>query len=361
MHKEKGEKRDFLPTFFDRLAPFDVDILLEKGYGQQLGFSESDYLQYHPGIRFGSNEECYRQALTVVVRSPDFDTIEAMVPGSGLMTMLHYDTRPKLLQALKRKGIHAFSLDAIVDDEGKRQVVTYEMTAYGGVREAFRALAESKAAIPADRTLKAAVLGMGNLGVQAARYAYQCYREFAMEQRGWQGISVEFLEREATPFANSVRRILQHTDLLIDASRRPDTTKAIIPNDWLASLPAHAVVLDLTADPYEMNETGLQLKAIEGLPHGNLDEFVFRPEQPAFFEPPHIPVGVSTRNRRVTISCNAWPGVVPEACMEEYGKKIWPYIRLILDKGFVLDGASADACERALYRSTIPHFEQMTR
>lgn len=361
MHKEKGEKRDFLPAFFARLSQFDAEIVLEKGYGAALGFSEADYLQHHPGIRFGTYEECYQQALVVVVRSPDFATIEAMRPGTGLMTMLHYDTRPKLLQLLKSKGIQAFSLDAIVDDEGKRQVVTYEMTAYGGVREAFRALAGSDADIPADRALKVAILGMGNLGFQAARYAYQCFREFEMDKRGWRGVSVEFLEREVTPHADSVRRILQDTDVLIDASRRPDATQVIIPNAWLGSLPAHAVVLDLTADPYEQNDNGLQGKAIEGLPHGHLDHFVFRPDEPEYYEPPHIPAGVDTRNRRVTISCNAWPGVVPDKCMEEYGKKIWPYLHVILSKGFEPDGASADPYERALYRSTIRHFEQQTR
>lgn len=143
MHKEDGEKRDFLPPFFADLAEVDVNVYLEEGYGEKLGYSKNDYLDCLPRIQFVSAEHIYKQQLVVVIRSPEIETIRTMSPGSGLMTMLHYDTRPVLLQALKDHGIHAFSLDAIVDDDFKRQVVTYEMTAYGGMREAFRALAES--------------------------------------------------------------------------------------------------------------------------------------------------------------------------------------------------------------------------
>lgn len=360
MHKEKGERRDFLPPFFAQFAAFDVDVVLERGYGEQLGLSESDYLTQLPRIRFADAAQCYAQDLVVVVRAPEIAAIATMRRGAGLMAMLHYDTRPKLLQALKENGIHAFSLDAIVDDEGSRQVVTYEMTAYGGMREAFRAL-QAASVHDDDRGLQVAILGMGRLGMQAARFAYECYREFGMEQRGWAGISVAFLEKEITAFEHSVRRILGGTDILVDATRRPDATRLIVPNAWLASLPEHAVILDLTADPYEMRETGLQVKAIEGIPHGNLDGFAFHPETPEPYGQPHIPAGVDTRNRRVTISCNAWPGVVPEACMREYGKKITPYMKLLLQKGFSPDGGSDDPCERALFRATIPNFEQSTR
>jgi hypothetical protein len=67
---------------------------------------------------------------------------------------------------------------------------------------------------------------------------------------------------------------------------------------------------------------------------------------------------VNTQNRRITISCNAWPGVVPKECMQEYGKKIKPFLQLLLHKGFELNPAADDSNERALYRSTIPYFQK---
>lgn len=204
--------------------------------------------------------------------------------------------------------------------------------------------------------MKIAILGMGQLGVQAARYAYHCYREFDMQQKGWQGISVEFLEKEITLFPDSVKHILEGTDVLADATRRPDPTQLIIPNEWLASLPEHAVILDLTADPYEVRNTGIQVKAIEGIPTGNLDKYKFNPQHSEASDYADIPTSVSTQNRRVTISCNAWPGVVPRECMQEYGKKIKPFLQLLLHKGFTLSPAADDISERALYRSTIPYF-----
>lgn len=120
---------------------------------------------------------------------------------------------------------------------------------------------------------------MGNLGFQAARYSFQEYTNQGFEAAGAKGVTIEFLEKEVTKFPDSIKEILGKTDLLIDATRRPDAKLVIIPNEWLEVLPESAVVLDLTADPYEIQKDGIQQKAIEGLPHGNIDKFIFQPDE----------------------------------------------------------------------------------
>jgi alanine dehydrogenase len=184
----------------------------------------------------------------------------------------------------------------------------------------------------------------------------QEFNKHAFQVHGVEGISIEFLEKEITQFPNSMKRILQGTDILIDATKRSQSTMIIIPNEWLAYLPEHAIILDLTADPYEVRGDDIQQKAIEGIPHGNIDKYIFRADDRDWAK--GIPTSVNTTNRRNTISCNAWPSVMANECMDVYGKKIWPFLQLILKKGFELKIESSDQYERAIGRATIDYFER---
>lgn len=361
MDKEKGEKRDFLPDFFRKLASFNVGLYLEKGYGQKLDIAPNDYLNANENIRFVDRNKVFKQDLVVVIRVPEFESLDLMKPGSGLLSMLHYDTRPLLLDKLKRNKINSFSLDSIVDDDNQRLMVSYEMTALGGVHIAFKEMKKKmeRQMLTKGKSLKVSILGMGNLGVQAARYSFQEYNKQHFADYGIQGISVEFLDKEITSHASSVKEILKGTDVFVDATRRPDATMMIIPNEWLGELPQHAVILDLTADPYEEREEGNQVKAIEGIPHGNIDQYVFSPaDEEAYAK---IPSFIKTSNKRTSISCNAWPSVMAEECMEVYGEKVWPFLQTLVDKGFNIDINSEEAYERALTRSTIKYYEDQNK
>lgn len=358
MDKEEGEKRDFLPEFFAALSAYPVNIYLEKGYGEKLGYDERDYLRANPAIAFVEREQVFKQQLVVVIRSPEFPYIGQMNPESGLLAMLHYETRPFLFDLLKKKKINAFSLDGIVNDQMQRMVVTYEMTALGGVHtsfEKFKQMFKDGLSL-AGQPLKVTVLGMGNLGIQAARYAIQQYNENRFEKYGIAGIRIEFMEKEVTSHHETVSGILKDTDLLIDATRRPDPTQIIINNDLIQYLPKHAIILDLTADPYEERESGMQVKAIEGIPHGNLDQYVFDADEEACYR--RIPAAINTTHRRTTVSCNAWPGVMARECMDIYGNKIMPFLEWIIHKGFHPDIHSDLLEERALARSTMTYFEK---
>lgn len=203
--------------------------------------------------------------------------------------------------------------------------------------------------------MKVTILGMGNLGVQAARYSFIEYNKQEIYENDVKGISVEFLDKEITSYPSSVKSILRESDIFIDATRRPDATLTIIPNDWLGELPEHAIILDLTADPYEERENGNQVKAIEGVPHGNIDKFVFSPHESEGYE--EIPAFIETMNKRTSVSCNAWPSVMAKECMEVYGEKIWPFVQILLENGFNVDITAEDENQRALARSTIENFE----
>ena len=127
-----------------------------------------------------------------------------------------------------------------------------------------------------------------------------------------------------------LRPLLRQTDLLIDATQRPDPSRPVIPNAWQADLPAHAVLLDLSVDPYACDAQPVSVKGLEGIPDGNLDQYVFAPDDPAY---DRLPDCVDRRNRRWAVSCYSWPGIQPRACMEVYGKQIRPIMRNLIEHG----------------------------
>jgi len=60
MNKELGEKGDFLPDFVEFLYQCGAHIVLEHGYGKEMGFTEQDYNHQAQGILFSSHQETYQ-------------------------------------------------------------------------------------------------------------------------------------------------------------------------------------------------------------------------------------------------------------------------------------------------------------
>jgi alanine dehydrogenase len=148
-----------------------------------------------------------------------------------------------------------------------------------------------------------------------------------------------------------MERLMRETDVLVDATQRRDTSQPVIPNPWIAWLPEHAVIADLAVDPYILSVNPPVVRGIEGIPQGDLDQYVFHPDDPRWDA--CIPESVDSTHRRTTVSCYSWPGIHPEACMRHYAQQMRPLMEILIEKGY--DGLSLDGSyfERALYRATL--------
>jgi alanine dehydrogenase len=177
------------------------------------------------------------------------------------------------------------------------------------------------------------LLGAGAVGsfvVQAAiRYGNDSVRQ-RLAEAGVPGVQVSVVDYDLTGHEPYMRRLLATTDVLVDATQRRDPTRPVIPNEWLAALPQHAVLLDLSVDPYDCSVDPPYVKGLEGIPQGNLDQYVFSPTDPAW---ERVPVCVDTRQRRWAVSCYSWPGVYPRRCMQLYGQQLQPVLRTLIEKG----------------------------
>jgi alanine dehydrogenase len=247
-------------------------------------------------------------------------------------------------------------MDAIVDDAGVRLVENVEGVAWNGTREAFRKIREGHPRFdhPTRRPLHVTCLGSGRVGgwaVHAAtRYGDPRLREeLAVKQVP--GVEVTVVDFDLTRHEDYLRERLSVTDLLIDATHRLDPTRPVVANRWLADLPEDGVVLDLAADPYQFDLEPPFVKGIEGVPHGDLDRYVFEPDDPAYAA---LEGRVETKNRRVALSCYSWPGLRPRRCMQRYGEQLEPVMELILSKpADVWDAADGSHIERAVARAEV--------
>lgn len=339
MHFEPGERRAFLPRFVAHLAKLGAHLTLEYGYGSGMGLIEEDYLKPAPAIQFASRAEVYQQDYVLILRCPADEDLRLMRPGSCLIAMLHYPTRPQRVDLLRSLGLEAISLDLVKDDSTRRLVENLRAVGWNGIEAAFKVLRStypppgfgSSEREPIHVTL----LGAGAVGshvVQAAiRYGDQSLRDH-MASNSIPGVQLTVLDYDATAHQRIMTRVLAQTDLLVDATQRLDPRKPVIPNEWISYLPEHAVLLDLSVDPYDCEKDPPYIKGIEGIPQGNLDKYIFTPYDPDY---DLLPACVKSEHRRHAASCYSWPGIYPRECMEVYGRQIQPLMRVLIEKGGV--------------------------
>ncbi|MEW5871347.1 MAG: alanine dehydrogenase [Chloroflexota bacterium] len=339
MRVEAGERRDFLPDAIALLDRHGAKVFLEYGYGRGMGFNEADYRILAPSAEFVSHQEAYQQDFVVVLRCPGEEELHLLPPKTCLISMLHYPTRPVRTGLVRALGIEAISLDSIKDDNGRRLVENLRAVAWNGIEVAFRTLRtlysppgfESPKRLPVRVTL----IGAGAVGMHVVQAAIRhgdpaLWKE--MYERRVPGVQVTTIDYDTTYREDIMRELLARTDILIDATQRPDPTRPVILNDWIGEMPRHAVLLDLSVDPYDLDCEGnaKSVKGIEGIPQGNLDQYVFAPDDPAYDS---IPACVSTRQRRYVVSCYSWPGIHPRQCMVVYGHQLSPIFRTLIERG----------------------------
>ncbi len=361
-HLERREVREFLPELFGFLAQFPLTrLVLEDGYGAGVGQAPADYVKANPLVTFASADECWAQELVVVLRCPPDAQLRTLKPGSVLLSMLHHPTRPGRVRLLEALGVVGVAMDQVVDDLGRRLVENLEAVARNGVRAGLEALAAQWPlfSAPSRGPLAVTVLGAGAVGAHAVRWAAR-YGDDELRSRlaatGVPGVEVTVLDVELAGDHVYLRDRLARTDLLVDATQRRDTSRPVVKNEWLALLPPHAVVVDLAVDPYDLDATPPSVKAIEGIPQGSLDQYVFTPGDPAWDA---VDARVPHAQRRTVASCYSWPGIRPAACMHVYGKQLEPVLRALVEKGpraLRLEGGpwAERATARALHTRWLP-------
>lgn len=359
MGKEKGERRVFLPEFVQWLTALGTAVFLEEGYGSSGGYAFADYRQGNESVHQCSRADAFQQDVVLVLRAPERPEFDLLRSGGILFTMLHFPTRPWRVQRLQELGIRAVSMDSIVDDNNIRLVENMKAVAWNGLEIAFDVL-ENRLPLMrrADgKPILVLILGTGMVGkhaVDAATKLGSVERNNAHMAAGGNGAMALTVGRSVTGRAALMRPLLEQADILVDATYRRDSSQPVIPNEWIDWLPSHAVIADLSVDPYLLNDTPPVVRGIEGIPQGNLDKYIFSPDDPGWTDT--IPDTIPTQHRRSVVSCYSWPGVHPDACMAHYARQLAPFIEILFEKGYNSLSMQGKYFERALCRATLHHW-----
>jgi alanine dehydrogenase len=356
MIQEAGEKRVFLPEFVEQLTGLGYEVCVEEGYGSRSGFSKDTYVQGNPRVHIGSHEECYGQEMVLVLRFPKQEEFELLRPGTCLISMLHYPTRPFRLKLLQERGIRAISLDGIVDDKNLRLVENMKAVAWNGLEAAFAMLEERFGSLrhPDDRLWQILVLGSGMVGKHAVDASIKLGNTARYQENlaaGTGQAMVRIVGRSVSGDARLMQGLLQETDVLVDATNRRDASKPVVPNEWIGWLPAHAVLVDLAVDPYTLGAKSPVVRGMEGIPMGNLDQYIFHPDDPHWTDT--VPDEIPSTQRRTAVTCYSWPGIHPEACMRHYGRQLLPMMEVLAETDYDDLSLAGNYFQRALYRATL--------
>jgi len=355
MYNEPGERRAFLPQLIGLMASLDVEVFVEAGSGAGMGIADDRYRAMSPKVHIVDEATAYRQDIVVVLRAPE-GRYQLLRPGAILLSMLHFTTRPERVELLRDLGIEAIALDMVTGDDGRRLVQNLRDVARNGLASAFDALERRwppllSAARPA---ISVTIMGAGGVGKHAIEWAAKCGDQARNERfmhDGLPGVEVVVVEQNLAGNEAYFRHRLALTDILVDATARRDTSRPLFPNAWLGFLPDHAIVCDLAVDPYLVDDDPPVVRGIEGIPQGNLDQWEFAPDDPAW---DRLPPGIPTAERRTVVSCYSWPGVQPEACMEAYGSQVTPLLKTLIWYGglpAISPGVSFHG--RALWRGSL--------
>lgn len=284
-----------------------------------------------------------------------------MKAGACLISMLHFPTRPQRIERLQRLGLRAISLDGIANDASLRLVENMQSVAWNGMEAAFDVLENRWPDLrpPHGGPLRVLVFGAGMVGkhaVEAATKLGNVERALACLERGGPAVVVSTVGRNASGDTALMQSLFSSTDVLVDATQRRDASRPVVPNAWLAWLPRDSVIADLSVDPYLPDADPPVVRGVEGIPMGDLDKYVFQPDDAEWDAT--VPREVPSANRRAAVTCYSWPGIHPEASMRHYAQQLEPLMEALRSKGY--EGLSLDGSyfERALYRGTLEYWRQ---
>ncbi len=350
-----GEVRAFLPDFIANMGGIpQVATVIPQNYGLRMN-PDLDYRRVNIEV-VTTNEEVYRASdLVISLKFPDFRQLSRMPVSSLLVSMIHFPTKPDRVDFLNQQQISGVSLDSVADANGKRVVQDMEGAAWNALNVAFGYLEQTGSPLLKKKSLNALILGHGQMGIPAQDATLhwggiKTETPLPPVEATWVGRAVT--EQRRTQFLD----LLENADILIDASARPGTNllTPVIYNEELSRFPEDGIIIDLSADPYSK----FMVKAVEGIPHGTLSRYIFEPKSPLYDQ--YVPDDIPHSQKRLTFSCEAWPGIHPEQSIRHYQEQLRPLMVALFSLGVnvsqIYERIASDSAHplvRALYRGSL--------
>ena len=374
----KGIRRSYPPHLILSIAKSNkVLIYLEEGYGEDIGFTKSDYqvenVSFKPKFEVFSHSD-----YIVCITAPSAREIDMMKEGQTLLAFLHYNTHDVRNRLFYDRKINTISLDELIDSATNRRMVEdLRATSFNAIKAALLALKESwgedKWITPYREHIKAYVMGTGKVGANAinalANFRYTGLRQELVENGNCKiaVVALGFRETGDKKFMN--KYILPNADILVDATYRPEGKNHlhVVDKEQLEILPHDAVICDISADKYDISGETHVVKGIQGIPTGKDQDYgrpIFNRNHDAFLDDAYVPkeYQLTPRQIRTSVSSYSWPSFGSNSDrlenVEVYAKQIKPILQFLIDNG--LEGIKlpkdfkTSRLNNALYESQNP-------
>lgn len=349
----KGIRRSYPPHLILSIAKSNkVLVYLEEGYGEDIGFSKSDYQVEN--ISFKSKSEVFSNADYIVcITAPSKRELDMMKEGQTLLAFLHYNTHDVRNRMFYDRKINTISLDELIDSATNRRMVEdLRATSFNAIKAALIALKESwgddKWYSKYREHIKAYVMGTGKVGANAinalANFRYTGLRQKLVANGNCkiEVIALGFRETGDKKFMN--RYVLPNADILADTTYRPEGKNHlhIIDKEQLEILPQDAVICDISADRYDVSGEVHVVKGIEGIPTGRDQDFsrpIFDRNHSAFTDEAYVPkeYQLTSRQIRTSVSSYSWPSYGSNSDRLEnteiYARQVKPILQFLIDNG----------------------------
>lgn len=362
-----GENRVFTARGLGIFAQsLNALVVLPEGYDKIMPSGPGDF---GTGFDFLENNKSVARQSDIVLslKYPDQSVIDQINPGTVLMSMAHFQTRPGRVSLLREREIKTISLDGIVDDNGDRLVEDLRSVAWNGTQALFEYVETARPELLKRKQIKVSVLGSGPVGRHAADAMIHLGDPKRRESHNL-AVKVEIIGKHTTENPSLTVNSLSDCDILVDATNRRSPGIPVIKNDDLEKLKPDLIILDLATDYYDPaiinnGQARTMVKAIEGIPTGDAKKFIFEPSDKTYGE--SIPRDVPQKNRRLVISNGSWPALKPVESMIRYESQLINLImalaRLSPIPARAYDMLKVDSdypFERALYRGSLKFAEK---
>ncbi len=350
----KGVRRGYPPDLIKSIAKSNrARIVIEEGYGGDIGFSEKDYLTDNVEVK--SKEDLFRESEYIVcITTLSAKEIDMLQSGQCLLAFLHYNTHESRNRLFHEKGVRTISLDEVLEPStGKRMVEDLKATSFNAIKAGIIALRESwgheKWFSKERDEIRAFVMGTGMVGRNAidalSNFQYTGLRQELIE-KGNPKIKVEVLGMYETPDKDFINnKVMPFADLLVDASYRPEGVNQnhIIDGAQLELLKPDAVICDITADKYDLSGEIPVVKGIEGIPTGKDQDYKlprFTKDSPKFMDPDYVPAQYQLQEsqRRTVVSSYSWPSYGSNedrlANVKIYAGQLRPILNFLVEYGY---------------------------
>ncbi len=252
--------------------------LVPDACGELLRRGHEVFVQQGAGVASGYADEEYRRAGVVLL--PDAEAVYAIAellvkvkepygPEPGLLhrdqllfCFLHLAAEPGLTEGLLDSGVTAVGFETVQEDDGRLPILTPMSNIAGRLAVQIGATLLHRpqggrglllGGIPAAERGRVCVIGAGNAGGNAVRMAADMGAEVTVFDKKPQKLeAMRAVGPNVTalyPYANSLSRFLEVTDLLVGAVLVPGARAPhVVSAEQVAGMPAGSVLVDISVD-----------------------------------------------------------------------------------------------------------------